>query len=225
MHTGTSKILFLSVVLAPLLGWTQQAPSSNSFSITTKTLPKPLLWERYTARLEASGGTEPYHWRVIDSALPRTLRLSDAGIISGDLNQPGEFQFTVLVRDNSSPPKQAKQKLILRTETPLTADWSRKAQVSGQRIDGSIKVSNHSGRDFDLTFIVLAVNDIGRATAIGYQHFPLKKNTVNMEIPFGETLSSGNYAVNVDVVGEEPISNHIFRARLVTGKESITQSP
>jgi len=97
--------------------------------------------------------------------------------------------------------------------------------VNGQRIDGSIKVSNRSGRDFDLTFIVLAVNDIGRATAIGYQHFPLKKNTRNMEIPFGENLSPGNYAVNVDVVGEEPQSNRIFRARLVTGKESITQGP
>jgi hypothetical protein len=101
----------------------------------------------------------------------------------------------------------------------------RKAQVNDQRIDGSIKISNHSGRDFDLTFIVLAVNDIGRATAIGYQHFPLKKNTTDMEIPFGETLSAGNYAVNVDVVGEEPISKNIFRARLVTGKESITQGP
>lgn len=115
--------------------------------------------------------------------------------------------------------------MVLKTESPLTADWSRKAHVSGQRIDGSIKVSNHSGRDFDLTFIVLAVNDIGRATAIGYQHFSLNKNTVDMEIPFGETLSAGNYAVNVDVVGEEPLSKQIFRARLVTGKESVTQGP
>ncbi|MGH9517204.1 MAG: putative Ig domain-containing protein [Terriglobales bacterium] len=203
----------------------QQAPQPNSFSVSNKTLPKASLWEHYLARLQASGGTEPYHWRVVDSSLPRTLRLSDEGIISGGLDQPGEFQFTVLVRDNSRPPKQAKQTLMLRTETPLTAHWVRKAQVDDQRIDGSIKVSNHSGRDFDLTFVVLAVNDIGRATAIGYQRFPLTKNTMDMEIPFGETLSAGNYAVNIDVVGEEPISKHIFRARLVTEKESITQGP
>jgi len=176
-------------------------------------------------RLQGSHGIEPFHWRAIDSSLPHTLRLSDEGILTGGLTQPYEFEFTVLVRDNSNPPKQVKQKLVLKTETPLTADWFRKAQVSGQRIDGSIKVSNHTGRDFDLTFIVLAVNDIGRATAIGYQHFPLRKNTVDMEIPFGETLSPGNYAVNVDVVGEEPISKNIFRARLVMGKESITQGP
>jgi hypothetical protein len=103
--------------------------------------------------------------------------------------------------------------------------WNRKAQVNGQRIDGSVKVSNRTGRDFDLTFVVLAVNDIGRATAIGYQHFPLKKNTRDLTLPFGDTLSPGNYTVNVDVVGEEPISNRIFRARLVTEKESITQGP
>lgn len=225
MRTGTEKILLLLLILTTVPGWAQPAPSPQSISITSRTLPKALLWEPYTARLQASGGTEPYHWRVVDSSLPRMLWLSDEGIFTGGLNQPGEFEFTVLVRDNSNPPKQAKQKLVLKTETPLTADWSRRAQVNGQRIDGSIRVSNHTGRDFDLTFIVLAVNDIGRATAIGYQHFPLKKNTVDMEIPFGETLSPGNYAVNVDVVGEELLSERIFRARLVTGKETITQGP
>jgi hypothetical protein len=226
MRPLPSKVLLLLFTgLTALHAGAQQASGPNSLSVSNKTLPKVLLWERYTARLRASGGTEPYHWRVVNSSLPRTLRLSDEGVISGDLGQPGEFQFTVLVRDNSTPPKQAKQALVLKTETPLTADWVRKAQVNDQRIDGSIKISNHSGRDFDLTFIALAVNDIGRATAIGYQHFPLKKNTTDMEIPFGETLSAGNYAVNVDVVGEEPISKNIFRARLVTGKESITQGP
>lgn len=220
------KVLLLAFMgLTAVYGVGQRASGPNSLSISNKTLPKVSLWERYTARLQASGGTEPYHWRVVDSSLPRTLRLSDEGTVSGALNQPGEFQFTVLLRDNSNPPKQVKQKLLLKAETPLTADWVRKAQVNDQRIDGAIKVANHTGRDFDLTFIVLAVNDIGRATAIGYQHFRLKKNTIDMEIPFGGTLSPGNYAVNVDVVGEEPISKMIFRSRLVTGKESITQGP
>jgi hypothetical protein len=225
MREAMTKILLLPLVFAAVLGWSQPPPSRDSISITSNTLPKALLWEQYMARLQASDGIEPYHWRVVEGSLPRTLTLSDEGILTGGLTEPGEFDFTVLVRENKNPPKRAKQKLVLKTETALTADWSRKAQVSGQRIDGSIKVSNHTGRDFDLTFIVLAVNDIGRATAIGYQHFPLKKNTVDMEIPFGETLSSGNYAVNVDVVGEEPISKNIFRARLVTEKESIPQGP
>lgn len=225
MRPRPAKICLLSIILAAALGWAQQAPPSGSISITTKALPKALLWEGYMAQLHAFGGTEPYHWRVARGSLPAGLWLSDEGFLTGHLNQPGEIEFTVLVRDNSNPPKQAEQKVLVRTQTALTADWSRRAQVGGQRIDGAIKISNHTGRDFDLTFIVLAVNDIGRATAIGYQHFPLKKNTMGMEIPFGETLSPGNYAVNVDVVGEEPMSKQIFRARLVTGKESVAQGP
>jgi hypothetical protein len=177
------------------------------------------------ARLQASGGIEPYHWHLVAGSLPRHVLLNPDGTLTGILDEIGQFEFAVLVTDNENPPKKLRRTFVLAIETPLTADWLRRAQVSGQRIDGSIKVSNHTGRDFDLTFIVLAVNDIGRATAIGYQHFPLKKDTVDMEIPFGETLSPGNYAVNVDVVGEEPISNRIFRARLVTGKQSITQGP
>jgi hypothetical protein len=110
-------------------------------------------------------------------------------------------------------------------ETPFSVEWDRKAQANGQRIDGAVKVSNRTGRDFDLTFVVLAVNEIGRATAIGYQHFSLKRNTRDFALPFGDTLSAGNYTVNVDVVGEEPVSNRIFRARLVMPKQTIAQGP
>lgn len=212
-------------MLAASLGAAQSAPSPGSISVATKSLPKAFLWEPYTARLQASGGTEPYHWRLVRGPLPRGLSLSDDGVFTGGINEPSELELNVRVRDNSNPARQVNQNVVLKTETPLSADWLRKAQVNGQRIDGSIKVSNQTGRDFDLTFVVLAVNDIGRATAIGYQHFALKKNTMDMEIPFGENLTPGNYAINVDVVGEEPISKHIFRARLVTGKESITQGP
>ena len=213
------------VFLAPISVCGQQVSAPYSISIATKGLPKASLWGPYTAHLQASGGIEPYHWRLVGGSLPSRISLNDQGIFTGTVDEPGPVEFTVVVTDNDNPPKQLRQELTLTTETPLTAEWLRKAQVNGQRIDGSIKLSNHTGRDFDLTFVVLAVNDIGRATAIGYQHFPLKKNTVDMEIPFGDSLSPGDYAVNVDVVGEEPVSQRIFRARLVTGKESIAQGP
>ena len=61
---------------------------------------------------------------------------------------------------------------------------------------------NTTNDDLDFTFVVLAVADNGRATAIGYQRFPLKKGTVDFEIPFGETLAHGAYVVHVDGVGE-----------------------
>jgi hypothetical protein len=219
------RILLVWLALAAIPVRAQQAPAANSLSISTKALPKASLWEPYTTRLQASGGIEPFHWRLVGGSLPHQVLLSPDGTLTGILDELAQFEFTAAVTDNDKPAKEGKQEFVLTTETPLTADWLRKAQVNGQRIDGSIKVSNHTGRDFDLTFVVLAVNDIGRATAIGYQHFPLKKNTLDMEIPFGDSLSPGNYAVNVDVVGEEPVSQRIFRARLVTGKEAITQGP
>jgi len=198
--------------------------------MVTKELPPASLWSYYGARnefgfrLQAKGGVAPYHWRVIKGALPHGLRLEDDKI-AGIPDESGNFQFILDVRDSNNPPAEAQKGVVMPIETPFSAEWDRKAQVNGQRIDGSIKVSNRTGRNFDLTFIVLAVNDIGRATAIGYQHFPLGKNTRDLPLPFGDTLSSGDYRVNVDVVAEEPISNRIFRARLVTGKQTIAQGP
>ena len=86
----------------------------------------------------------------------------------------------------------------------------------GNRIEGSVQVSNTTSDDFDFTFIALAVNEIGRATAIGYQHFPLKKGTTDFEIPFGDTLPHGAYVVHVDGVSEDTEKNQIHRARLQT---------
>jgi hypothetical protein len=203
----------------------QSIPSSGALIIPPEALPKAALWEFYYFRLPAAGGTGLYHWRVFSGSLPAGLKLADDGELSGVPQESGQFNFVLELRDSDNPPHQLQKKFTLLLKTPLTVEWSRAAKVNGQRIDGSVKVSNHTGRDFDLTFIVLAVDEIGRATAIGYQHFPLKKKTNNFEIPFGDTLSRGDYQVNVDVVGEEPVGNHIYRARLVTAKESVTQGP
>lgn len=203
----------------------QQPRMADQLTLPASELPKPRLWEQYHYLLQASDGSEPYHWRTAGGSLPNGIFLSDHGDLHGVLSQPGPFQFTLVVRDDSHPPKEQRHLYVLRAEVPLIIDWKDKAHVDGQRIDGSIAVSNHTGHDFDLTFVVLAVNDIGRATAIGYQHFSLNKDAENMELPFGENLSPGNYQVNVDVVGEEPVSKNIFRARLVAEKKSITQGP
>ena len=92
--------------------------------------------------------------------------------------------------------------------------------MNGSRIGGRLEVSNSTGDDFDFTVVVLAVNEIGKAFAIGYQHFPLKSGVESMEIPFGETLPQGRYVVHVDAVGEVPPRHAIYRARLQT-KEAL----
>jgi hypothetical protein len=201
----------------------QQAQPHNSVSIAPAKLPRASLWNHYLFQFQADGGVPPYHWRMVNGSLPRGLTLQENGEVIGTVEEQGQRDFTVAVIDQTG--KKQQQNYTLSTETPLSTAWSRKTEVNGQRVDGSIKVSNTTGRDFDLTFVVLAVNDNGRATAIGYQRFWLKASTRDQELPFGDTLPRGNYAVNVDVVGEEPQSNMIFRSRLVTGKEAVTQGP
>lgn len=203
-------------------GWAQQSRPTKKTDAGTA-LPKAFLWSRYSFQFQPSGDNGPYHWRIASGAVPRGLTLREDGSLTGETAQEGEANFAVIETDRTGKPET--NRYTLATEAPLTASWDKRAEVSGNRIDGSIKVSNTSGRDFDLTFIVLAVNGIGRATAIGYQHFSLKANTRDQELPFGETLSSANYTVNVDVVGEEPQSKMIFRTRLVAGNELVTQGP
>ncbi len=217
------KVVLAGLVLSALCVCAQQAQPPGSFSIAPAKLPKASFWNHYSFQFQAGGGVPPYHWRLLRGSLPRGLSLQEDGQIIGTVEEQEQQDFTVAVIDQTGKAQQ--QSYTLSIETPLSTAWSRKAQVNGQRIDGSIKVSNTTGRDFDLTFVVLAVNEIGRATAIGYQRFSLRASTRDQELPFGDTLSRGNYAVNVDVVGEEPQSNMIFRSRLVTGKEAVTQGP
>jgi hypothetical protein len=102
----------------------------------------------------------------------------------------------------------------------MVMEWKRYAHVTGNRIDGSIVISNNTEDDYDFTFVVLAVADNGRAVAIGYQHIPLKSGVDSLEIPFGETLPRGNYVVHVDAVGEVAAKDQIYRTRLQT-KEKL----
>jgi len=120
----------------------------------------------------------------------------------------------VSVTDSGKPAMQRRQELVLTVVLPLLLQWGRYPKVNGQRIEGSIIVSNQAERDFDLTAFIVAVAENGRATALGYQRFPMKKNTAEQEIPFGENLPKGAYKVNVDAVAEVASSNTIYRARL-----------
>jgi hypothetical protein len=212
-------MMLVMALLVVSVGSAQQAQSGDELVITTKELRAAGLWRSYSIRLQATG--EVLKWRLAGGSLPRDLRLHDFGQIEGVVNEQGMFNPILEVTGQNG--QRSKPKMYrLEIEQPLKTEWSRKSQVNGNRIEGSIKVTNTTGRDFDLTFDVLAVNEIGRATAIGYQRFTLKSNTREMELPFGDTLAPGSYDVNIDVVAEEPQSKMIFRGRLVAPKQTIT---
>jgi len=193
-------------------------------AVKTTTLPKAYLRQPYRFEMQAEGGITPLKWQVINGALPSGIVLGIDGVLSGVPTQTGVFSFSVKVTDSDIPPHQITKDFTLLIVTPLIVRWSQVPKISGHRVDGSIKVSDQTGDDFDLTMIVLAVNENGRATAIGYQHFPLKKDALDFEIPFGENLPRGSYSVNVDVVAEVAATNNIFRGRLVTNIK-VVQGP
>src|SRR5271166_4806411 len=193
----------------------QAAATGPPLVIRTGSLPKAFVRQPYEVRLEAQGGIAPLRWEVSEGTLPGGISLTRDGVLSGTPTDTGEFRFTATVNDSGKPAYERQQQFSLVVVAPLMAQWGRYPKVNGQRLEGSILISNQTDRDFDLTVIVLAVNETGRATAIGYQHFPVKKNTEGVEIPFGENLPNGAYQVNVDAVAEVAETNSIYRTRLV----------
>jgi hypothetical protein len=114
---------------------------------------------------------------------------------------------------------------VFHVVAPLIAEWNPAPKVNGRRIEGGIKVTNQTGHDFDLTVIVMAINENGRATAIGYQHVDMKDAT-ELQIPVGENLPRGAYSVDGTVVAEIVETNTIHRVHLVSaGKLQVAIGP
>jgi Putative Ig domain len=202
-------------VFAAVASAQQGAATGEPLVIQTTGLPKAYLRQHYETHLEARGGITPLRWEVAEGTLPAGIVLGRDGILGGSPTETGEFKFTVTVTDGGRPAVQRNQQLVLTVVAPLMAQWGRYPKVTGRRLEGSITLSNQTGQDFDLTVIMMAVNEIGRATAIGYQRFTLKKETTSLEIPFGENLPRGSYELNVDAVAEVAATNSIYRARMV----------
>jgi hypothetical protein len=199
---------------------TRSAPTDqeeNALFITNDSpLPETSPQAAYLVRFLARGGAPPLHWRIEKGALPPGIKLEDDGVLDGAADRSGEFQFTVSVKDGGKPQQTVERQFVIRVRSAFTLNWKSPAHVNGNRIEGSAEVSNNTPDDIDLTFIVLAVPPNGRATAIGYQHFPLRRGTTEKELPFGETLPHGGYVVHVDAVGEVAPKNLIYRERLQT---------
>lgn len=193
---------------------------------TEAELPDTYPGAPYAVRFLAHGGVPVLHWRVEKGALPPGLELDDNGFLHGQAERTGEFAFTISVRDGGKPQAAVQKAFTLRVRSALDLKWKTPAHVSGNRIEGSVDVSNTTPDDIDLTFIVLAVPANGRATAIGYQHFMLVRGTVEKELPFGETLPHGGYVVHVDAIGEVARKRLIYRDRIQTPSElEVTVGP
>ena len=183
---------------------------------TDSELPDTYPQADYQFRFRGRGGVPALHWRLEKGALPPGITLEADGLLHGKAERVGDFEFLVSVRDGSQPQQVVQKGFLLRVRSALSLKWKTPAHVSGSRIEGSVEVSNTTPDDIDLTFIVMAVQGNGRATAIGYQRVVLRRGTVEQEFPFGETLPRGGYVVHVDAVGEVAAKNLIYRDRMQT---------
>lgn len=176
--------------------------------------------------LRAAGGVPPYHWSVPVRDLPEGIVLTAEGDLVGRPTKPGSFTLTITVEDSAHPAHSINRTFRALVTAALLFDWLRLPLIHGNRIDGAVQVSNGSKDDFDLTVIIVAVNAVGRATALGYQRLNLKPGSTNIQIPFEETLPPGAYLVHADAVAEIPAKNSILRQHLQTpGPLPVTLGP
>ena len=205
-------ILFLFSCCAPA-----QDSGTPTLRIRTGSFPRLTVGQRYRIHLDAFGGRGPLEWHLAKGKLPPGMRVnSQTAEILGTPATAGRFSFTLEVSDKSEPAQFVDKDFEMEVIAPLTIVWKQYPQVQGNAINGSVAVSNYTADNFDLTVIIVAVNEIGRATALGYQRFNLESGLLDFEIPFGTTLPMGKYVIHADAIAEVPGKNAIYRARQQT---------
>ena len=191
-------------------------PSPASVAIVTDTLPEPVAHAPYYFQLVARGGTPPYTWQLVKGTLPQGLHLqTKAGLISGMPTAAEKLAFTVRVSDSAEPAHTAIRELKATASPALEMVWQRHPVLENDGIYGEIKLANPSRDAYDLTFIIVAINQIGKAFALGYQHFTLAPRQ-QQAIRFGSALPLGSYIVHADAVAEVAAKDVIRRAQLQT---------
>jgi len=217
------------VLLANCAAALGQAPAGDqpaTLAISVPSSSTVVAGSKVSFPLVVTGGFTPYSWRLAGGQLPPGLKLrGHSGIVSGVPTTPGEYRFTVAVTDSTIPPLQAKRDLTVTVIAGLTIDWKQYPQVQDDgSISGSVLVSNQTGYPLDLTVIVVAVNSIGRATALGYQHFTIPAQPSDQVIPFGSSPGEESYVVRADAVGHRPGTARIYRAsKQTTDSIEVTQ--
>jgi hypothetical protein len=213
--------VFALIIFAAGVIWAQQ--TAVPLVIITDSLPPPSAGQPYRMELLATGGEPPLHWSIAEGKLPEGLSLDDSGVISGVPAEKGEETFTVAVTDSAE--HAVRREFKLKVIAPLLIEWSQYPRVESDQIKGSVKVSNGTKDRFDLTVIIVAVNEYGKAFALGYRRFDLTPETSDVEIPFGSSLPRGAYVVHADAIAEVPEKHAIFRNRRQTPQPLVVSMP
>jgi hypothetical protein len=194
------------------------AQTDGQLTITTAAVETCAVDQSCYQQLRVTGGTAPLHWRIVNGSLPEGLQLdAPSGVISGITASAAEYEVTIQVRDSSNPPRSASRTFTSKTVPSLVMDWKLVPTLQATTISGSVSVSNNGADVLDLTVIVVAVNETGKAFALGYQRFNLAAKTTEQRITFSSQLPGGRYTVRADAVGEVAARRRIYRAAREAG--------
>jgi hypothetical protein len=198
---------------------------SQSLEIAVQSQQTAVAGDSFNLPLVAHGGFLPYTWSLSEGQLPPGLKLHPhKGTISGVPTTPGEYHFKLAASDSNVPHQQAQRDLTVVVVAGITLDWKQPPGVQDTTISGSVVITNQTGHPIDLTVIVVAVNSIGRATALGYQHFTLAAQMASPEIPFSSSPGPGTYFVRADAAAHRKSGRPIYRASKQTGaKLEVTE--
>jgi len=184
----------LSIATPAAFSQTRAAPPAEI-------LPNGFLGQAYYYQLGTpQPGTPPWRWRSVRGSLPPGIALDPAGVLAGTPTAPGEFRFTLEATDSSPTPVAKTRDFVLTVPSPLTIAWTQPPQVTPQQvppngaISGELEVTIGSAGALDLTVIVVAVNTVNKAFALGYQRLSLGAGT--QRISFGSTLPRDTYVVD-----------------------------
>ncbi len=179
-------------------------------------LPKALIHQAYYFQLAPPAhGTPPWHWRAVGGSLPPGISLDGEGVLAGSAKAPGEYHFELQAADSSPTPRTQTGQYVIVVPPPLVVQWTQPAHVTATgAIEGALRVTNGTGETVDLTVIVVAVNTVNKAFALGYQRVSLGPGAV--DVPFGSTLPRDSYVVHADAIAEIAETYEIYRARLQT---------
>lgn len=215
--------LLLIANCAAALG--QTTAPAQPLSVGNQALSMGAAGEAYSFQLTVSGGTPPVLWQLVQGSLPPGIQLDEtSGLLLGTPRSTGEFHFILSATDSGSPRSVARAEFALKIDPALTIVWNPAPSVQSDTISGQLALSNNMNKNLDLTVIVVAINESGKAFVLGYQHFSLSPRTSNLAIPFASSLPFGDYVVHADAVAEDANTNSIYRARL-DSSGSLTVSP
>ncbi len=218
-HRPAIVALILKIVMAAMcLAGAQTVP----LTIATNSLPATTVGADYQFTLQANGGSQSYLWSLAaNSQPPAGIKLSQhEGKLSGSPTAPGEYHFIVILTDAGDPTLRVQREFTLVVTVGLTIDWKQAPRVNGNNLGGSVVVANHTDHSILLTVVVVAVNQIGRATTLGYQHFNLPSQGEQV-IPFGSSPGPGTYYVRADASAERRSGKGLRRAHKQTSEPLV----